>query len=242
MKSSPNSSTYAADRSDLPERPDFQPASGLGLAEAGFSKKIVLADDQLAVCALLRLLLCREFPGFEVVGESASARESLELCRRQTPDLLVADPALRDLPFLKYLEEVRAASPETRILVFSRWNHPDFVRSFVAAGVHGLVFKNDPLTTLHQAICTLFNGGRYLSPSAEELHRLPVAARPALTERERTALCLIAEGHSTKEMASALEIGVKTAEKYRERIMRKLDLHDAVQLTHFAIRHGLVAP
>ena len=82
----------------------------------------------------------------------------------------------------------------------------------------------------------------YFSPVIEEARRLGKVGQGPLTEREIAALRLIAEGHSTKEMASALEISVKTAEKYRERIMRKLDLHDAVQLTHFAIRRGLVAP
>ena len=82
----------------------------------------------------------------------------------------------------------------------------------------------------------------HFSPAVEALHRSRETSHPSLTEREKSALCLIAEGHSTKEMAGVLNISVKTAEKYRERIMRKLDLHDAVQLTHFAIRSGLVAP
>ena len=205
--------------------------------------KVLIVDDQAAIAGLLAFLLNREFPGFEVLGECTSAQEALRLSASAKPDLLIMDACCRKPP-LGFIRELKAIAPQVRILVLSRWDLPDFARAFLEAGVHGFVYKREPLKVLHGAICMVGMGGSYFSPGVELL-RQPAAARIGagrLTERERFALCLIAEGHSTKEMATVLNVSVKTAEKYRERIMSKLGLHDAVQVTRFAIRHGLVAP
>jgi len=209
---------------------------------ARHGRKVVLLDDQEAVRGLVGLLLTREIGGFEVVGETASADEALQLCCHVQPEFLIMDFGSQGLPILKFVEGVRQVSPSTRILVFSRWNRADFVQPLVDAGIHGLVLKGDPVCIVQQAVCTLQSGGMYFSPVVERLRNGAKTSNARLTEREKMALCLIAEGHSTKEVASVLGISVKTAEKYRERIMRKLNLHDVVRLTHFAIRNGLVAP
>jgi DNA-binding NarL/FixJ family response regulator len=200
--------------------------------------KVLIVDNQAAISGLLRILL-RQWPAFEAVGECRSTEEALCFCAQSTPDLIIMDAALDGLAPPQFIRALKEVAPNARLLVFSRWDHPDFSRTFMAAGVHGFIFKQDSLEILQRAVCTLAGGGMYFSPAIEESRR---PEQPTLTEREIAALRLIAEGHSTKEMASVLEISVKTAEKYRERIMRKLDLHDAVQLTHFAIRRGLVTP
>ncbi len=205
------------------------------------ASKVLIVDDQAAISGLLRLLM-RDWPGFEVVGECASAEDALCFCRQESPDLIIMDAAVNGLQPSQFVQAVKTISPSIRLLVFSRWDHPDFARTFTVAGVHGFIFKRDALEILQGAVCTVVSGGTYFSPLIEEAQRTLKPGRHPLTEREIAALRLIAEGHSTKEMASALDISVKTAEKYRERIMRKLDLHDAVQLTHFAIRRGIVAP
>ncbi len=204
--------------------------------------RVLILDDQYAMCDLLRLFLKAEMDGYEIAGQTSSAEEALNLSCRQAPDIVLFDVCFNDLPPLTFIERLKESAPRARLLVFSRWSHPDFTRAFISAGVHGLIFKHEPLQTVRHALNALSSGGMYFSSSIEENRRAANGGRGALTEREKSALCLIAEGHSTKEMASVLNISVKTAEKYRERIMGKLDLHDAVQLTHFAIRNGLVAP
>ncbi len=151
------------------------------------------------------------------------------------------DLSIRDLAPRELIIRLRKLESETRILVYSRWLHPDLSRSLIAAGVHGIIFKEDSLDSLCQAIQSVMGGGFHFSPAIELPLLEDKKGTPSLTEREQQALCLIAEGFSTKEMADVLGISVKTAEKYRERMMSKLNLHDAVRLTHYAIRNGLVA-
>lgn len=201
---------------------------------------VALGDDQKAVRGLVRQLILDASERYCVVGEAETRDEIVTLCTSHRIDLLIVDLAIQNLAFNSFLKELLQASPETRVLVFSRWSHPVMVKTCIAAGVHGVVFKSDPVELLLQAIQMISNGGMYFSPSLE-MHR-PSKAQGQLTEREQEALCLIAQGYSTKEMADVMAIRCKTAEKYRERIMSKLGLHDAVRLTHFAIQAGLVAP
>jgi len=195
-----------------------------------------LLDPQTSIRNLLRHYL--ETDGCCVAGESASAREALTTFEWNPPQLLITDVALCDMGPLPFIQRVRASYPATRILLFPSWNHPDILHPLVDAGVHGLVFRESPLEALGRAVTTLLDGGCYLFLPPALSRRSP----QALTEREMTALRLIAEGFSTKEMAPEMGITFKTAEKYRERVMQKLNLHDAVRLTRFAIRAGLVSP
>jgi DNA-binding NarL/FixJ family response regulator len=108
-----------------------------------------------------------------------------------------------------------------------------------AAQVHGVVAAQSPLPALITAINVLLEGGRYFDRFTESLFHAPSDTTAALSRREKEVLRLVAEGFSTKEIASELGICVKTAEKFRERIMTKLNLHDAVKLTRYAIRTGI---
>lgn len=200
--------------------------------------QVMLGDDQLAVRGLLRHFL--EAGDYQVVGECTGGAEMIALCAACRVDVLILDLGMQDLAFCQLVEDLKVHSPLTRILVFSRWMHPFLVRNCIVAGVHGIVFKNDSLGTLYQAVQIVSQGGMYFSPTVEQYRNAGV--HQLLTDREQLALCLIAQGYSTKEMAVSMEISNKTAEKYRERIMNKLGLHDAVKLTHYAIQAGLVAP
>ncbi|HWL54842.1 MAG TPA: response regulator transcription factor [Chthoniobacteraceae bacterium] len=213
--------------------PDFSPGQA--------QPSILLVDGHLSTSNLLAHFLTRHPCGYRVVGQCRAGEEALRACREKTPELVImdgssGDPAPRDLVL-----RLRRLESAPRILLFARWSYPDFCRSLVAAGVHGIVFKEDPLDRLVQAIGSVLGGGFYFSPAMEMPLFQENRDHPSLTDREEQALCLIAKGFSTKEMADRLGIAVKTAEKYRERMMNKLQLHDAVRLTHFAIRNGLVS-
>ncbi len=201
--------------------------------------QIAIADDQKAVRGLLRRTIPEASQNYCVVGEVETRDEILALCASHRVDLLIIDLAIRNLAFNPFLKELLSTSPETKVLVFSRWSHPVMAKTCVTAGVQGVVLKNDPVEMLLHAINIIVTGGMFFSPSVD-LNR--TGTHGQLTEREQEALCLIAQGYSTKEMADVMAIRCKTAEKYRERIMSKLGLHDAVRLTHFAIQAGLVAP
>lgn len=216
----------------------------LRLTASPATARIVVADDHQLTAELLQYYLMGEF-ATSTLGTPPlffdKAQDALLECCRGGADLLVTDVCLPDMAPLDMLSALAQQSPGTRVLLFSRWNHPAICSSFIKAGVHGLIFKNDSLLHLGRAITTILNGGRYFSPAIEQatFEKL-LCGIDCLTEREQSALCYIARGQSTKEMASSMAITPKTAEKYRERLMSKLNLHDAVQLTLFAIRTGLV--
>lgn len=197
---------------------------------------LYLLDPHTSLRNLLRQYLERN--GYCVTGESASAREALERFGWNPPQLLICDVTFEEMGPLPFIQAVRESYPAVRILLFPSRNHPDLLQPLVEAGVHALVFRESSLETLSRAVATVLEGDPYLYLPPDLSRR----SSHALTEREMTALRLIADGFSTKEMAPEMGISVKTAEKYRERIMHKLNLHDAVRLTRFAIRAGLVSP
>jgi len=224
-------------------RPLFSPAMlKPELAQA----RIVVADDHCLTAELLQyyLLGAAETPslGSEPPLLFNTAREALQECRERGADLLIMDVCLPDMAPLELLSAILSQLPGTRVLIFSRWVHPSLCSGFIKAGVHGIIFKTDSLAHLGRAIATILSGGRYFSPAIEKMtFEKLLCGLECLTEREQSALSYIAQGQSTKEMAHSMAITPKTAEKYRERLMNKLNLHDAIQLTHFAIRTGLVA-
>lgn len=201
---------------------------------------ILLVNGYLLTSNLLARFLDGHPCGYRVVGECQSGKEALKACQEMAPHLAILGPSLRDMPLSELISRLGELETGTRILVFSPRLHPDFIRSFIAAGMHGIVLKEDSLDLLSRAISTVLGGGLYFSPSLDMPLFKEGSGRASLTERERQALCLVAEGLSTKEVADQLGIAVKTAEKYRERVMSKLNLHDVVRLTHFAVRNGLV--
>ena len=172
-----------------------------------------------------------------MIGESSSAAETLTRCEETQPDLIVVDLFFTDMPAAALIAELLPVCPRARILAYSRWMERDVVTRMVTAGIHGIVAKESSLENLCLALKAVINGGYYFD---SRLNGFFQQSRNELTDREMQVLCLIARGLITKEIADQLGISVKTADKYRERIMAKLHLHDAVKLTHYAIRNGLV--
>ena len=145
--------------------------------------------------------------------------------------------------------EIRKQRPDTKILVLTQYQDPEYVRRFLQAGVSGYVLKKSAGADLAAAIRAAHRGGLVLDPGGREggASGRPSAAggagaRPyeTLTDREKQVLKLVAEGKSNKEVATILGISVKTAMSHREHLMEKLDLHSRTELIHFAIREGVV--
>lgn len=213
--------------------------------DVGTGKRIVLADDHSMFRQGLKALLERE--GFDVVGEAADGHEVIKLVRRYSPPLAILD---FDMPLLNGIDaarEILKRSPGTQVLLLTMFEDEAYVLEALSAGVRGYVLKAQAASDLVNAIRDVLNGAVYLSPGISEavvkayMSKKSEPSEP-LSNRERQVLQLVAEGHTTKKIATLLDICVKTAESHRTRIMRKLDIHDTAGLVRYAIRRGLIKP
>lgn len=207
--------------------------------------RILLADDHLIVRQGLRALLERD--GLEVIGEAADGREAVRLAGELHPDVAILDFAMPLLNGLDAANEVRRLSPATRTILLTVHTEDHYVLEALQAGVSGYVVKTQAAADLVQAIHEVCRKSVYLSPVISRAivdAYLGKAAPSAevLTSRERQVLQLVAEGKTTKEIATLLGVSVKTAESHRTHIMRKLEIHDTAGLVRYAIRRGLIQP
>ena len=214
--------------------------------------RILLADDHDIVRRGLRELL-EEQPGWEVCGEAATGREALEHAIRLRPQVVVLDLMMPELNGLEAARQIRKAVPTTEILVFTMHDSEDLVHEILSAGARGYVLKSDAARHLVSAVEALsrrqpFFGSRvsatvldgYLGKGARGEPR--TAPSRTLTDREREIVQLLTEGRSNKEVATLLQISVKTVETHRAAIMRKLGVGSIVELVHSAIRNKLIEP
>lgn len=207
--------------------------------------RVLLADDHVLVRESLKSLL--EAAGFQVVAEASNGQEALRIIESLKPDVAVLDIAMPVLNGLDASRGIRNASPATRAILLTQHDESQYVAEALNAGVKGYVLKSQAASDLVQAIRQVSHGEVYLSPrisaAVMEAYR-PTARKPGdqLTPRERQVLQLIAEGKSTRDLASVLGISVKTAESHRTRLMQKLDIHDTATLVLYAVRRGIVQP
>ena len=207
--------------------------------------RILLADDHQILRHSLRALLERE--GLEVVAEAEDGERAVEMAQKLLPDVAVLDLSMPRLNGIEAARTLTSAEGAIRIVLLTVHREEHYVRAALKAGIMGYVLKTQASADLLQAIREVAAGGLYLSPGVS---RAVVEAfvgnrrtdRDALSPREREVLRLIAEGKSTKEVASVLGISVKTADSHRTRLMEKLDIHEVAGLTRYAIREGLVEP
>jgi DNA-binding NarL/FixJ family response regulator len=209
------------------------------------SIRVLLADDHVIVRQGVRALLERE--GFLLVGEASDGHEALQLAASTRPDVAVLDFAMPSLNGLDVARQISKVSPGTRSILLTVHNESRYVLDAFRAGARGYVLKTQAGQDLVRAVREVHKGSVYLSPGISEtvvdacLGRRELPVDP-LTARERQVLQLVAEGHTTKEVATYLNVGVKTAESYRIRVMRKLDIHHTAGLVRYAIKHGLLLP
>lgn len=210
--------------------------------------RILIADDHEVARRGIRSLL-ESHPGWEVVGEAADGREAVNAANRLKPDLVLLDIGMPSLNGLDATRQILAAEPDTRVLILTMHDSEQVVREVLAAGARGFLLKSDAGRDLVAAVEALQHHRTffttkvaqlvlegYLRPDPESERSL----RSVLTPREREVIQLLAEGKTTKEVATTLNLSVKTAETHRTNLMRKLDLHSVVDLTLYAVRNGIV--
>jgi DNA-binding NarL/FixJ family response regulator len=209
--------------------------------------RVLVADDHTLVRDGIRALLATA-PDIELVGEAADGREAIEQARAVRPDVILLDIAMPGLGGLEAVPILRREVPEARLLILTQYEEPDYVRRFVRLGVAGYVLKKVAGAELISAIRAVHRGGLVLDPAIarEVLQDGPGAGvttedpYDSLTERERQVLKLVAEGRSNKEVATFLDISIKTAMTHREHVLQKLNLHNRTDLTRFALRRGII--
>jgi DNA-binding NarL/FixJ family response regulator len=207
--------------------------------------KLVLADDHPVVRSGLRTCLAK-VKHLELVGEATNGREALDLALKLTPDILLMDISMPEMDGLVVAEKLRKEAPAVKVIILSMHSSREYVSRIVQSGARGYVLKNAPSDELLQAIDAVASGEAFFSSDVAQLvlnqyvNDSGQSPLDKLTAREREVLVLIAGGGSNKEIAIKLDLGVRTVETHRERVMRKLDIHSVAGLTKFAISHGLV--
>ncbi len=212
-------------------------------------RRVLIAEDHTLLRVGLRALLEQD-PGIEIVGEAGNGLDALRLIGTLAPHLVLMDLTMPGTNGIEAIAEVKRRYPQVRILVLTLHRADEYIHESLKAGADGYILKDATHDELRVAIRSVLNGKTYLSP---DISNKVVSgylgggdgggfssAWETVTHREREVLKLVAEGHPNKYIAQYLCLSVKTVEKHRSNLMRKLDLHNASMLTAFAIEKGLV--
>jgi DNA-binding NarL/FixJ family response regulator len=223
----------------------------LAVVHAKAKLSILIADDNSFVRSGLTALLEHRHE-WTIVGFARSGNESVEKARRLRPDLVIIDIDMLGLDGLEASSQILKNEPSTRILVLSRQASRESLGRAMALGIEGYVLHSDQVSYVADAIEAIQRGNSFFTPSASDLlrkgilqypERIPLhPGDPRLSPREHDVVRLVADGNSNKEVASLLNISLRTAENHRAHAMRKLKLSSFSELVRHAVRTGLVAP
>jgi DNA-binding NarL/FixJ family response regulator len=209
--------------------------------------RIVIADDHEVVRRGIRALL-ESHPGWEVSGEAVDGREAVEQARELKPDLVLLDIGMPNLNGIEAARQILANCPEMNILILTVHDSQEVVREVLGVGARGFLLKSDAGRDLVTAVEAVQRRQTFFTSQVTELvvagylnqdRKDEPRAKNRLTPREREVVQLLAEGKTSKEVAVALNLSVKTAETHRTNIMRKLDLHSVADLTLYALRNRI---
>ena len=212
-------------------------------------KKIVIAEDHTILREGLKALLS-SITELEVIGEAEDGREAVRSASELKPDLMLMDLSMPRMNGIEAIKEIKKQHPEIKILVLTVYKTEEYVLASLQAGADGYILKEASRAEFLLAIKNVLMGKHYLSPEISgkviegylkgKQENVPVTVWDTLTSREREILKLVGEGYKNREIADDLCISMKTVEKHRENLMKKLDLHTASALTAYAIEKGLV--
>jgi DNA-binding NarL/FixJ family response regulator len=213
--------------------------------------KVLIAEDHTIVRQGLARLLSDQ-PGLEVVGQAVNGREAVEMAERLNPDIIIMDIAMPKMNGIEASKKIRKLLPRTKILILSMYSHEHYIHELLEVGVSGYLLKDSSGRDIIKAIDDALKNKTFLSPAISkrvEESLLPTHKNTSreerfklLSNREREVFQLIAEGHSSRNIADMLCVSLSTVKTHRAKIMEKLVAKSPVQLVHIAIQMGLVDP
>jgi DNA-binding NarL/FixJ family response regulator len=209
------------------------------------SVRVLLADDHKIMCEGLQMLIEKQ-SDMEVVGVAHDGREAVRMTSEIAPDVVIMDVAMPKLNGIEAARQIISEIPEVKVIALSMHTDRRYVTGMLSAGVSGYLPKDCVGEELAQAIRTVVGGQVYLSPAiagivVEEFTAATKKRHSLLSPRELEVLQLLAEGQSSREIASSLHISVKTVETHRRQLMEKLKLKTVAELTKYAIREGITS-
>ena len=212
-------------------------------------QRIFIVEDHTLLRAGLRALLSQD-PDVEIVGEADNGRDAIRAIGSLAPHLVLMDLSMPGMNGIEAIQDIKRRNPKTRVLVLTIHKTDEYIHESLRAGADGYILKDATHDELRVAIRSVLNGKTYLSPDISDkvIHGYLGTGKgdsisstwDTLTHREREVLKLVAEGHPNKYIADYLCLSIKTVEKHRSNLMKKLDLHNASTLTSYAIEKGLV--
>jgi two-component system NarL family response regulator len=213
------------------------------------SIRILLADDHQIMRDGLRAILAAE-PGFQIVGEAENGRDATAIARTLVPDVVIMDIGMPDLNGVEATRQIKADNPVVKVIALSMYADRGYVLGILEAGASGYVLKTGAYDELQRAVKAVIQGKTYLSPDVTQMvvdaqvrgpSQDDASPQTRLGPREREIVQLLAEGHTSPEIARRMHISTRTVETHRRNIMKKLDLHSVAELTKYAIREGLTS-
>ena len=211
--------------------------------------RILIADDHDVVRAGLRQLLL-ERRGWEICGEAGTGRQAVALATESKPDVVVMDISMPELNGLEAARQIRKSLPKTEIVILSLHLSDQLAYEIIEAGIRGYVLKSDANRDLVSAVEAVGMHRPFFTAKVSEMmmdglrgdkpREVRSDARGRLTGRQREIVQLLAEGKTSKEVAVALNISVKTAETHRANIMRRLELHSVSELVRYAVKNQII--
>jgi len=219
------------------------------MPHSGPKIRTVIADDHEIVRQGLKTLLENE--GCEVCAEYSSGREAVEGARLVRPEVAVLDISMPDLNGVEATQQILKELPDTKVVILTMHDSEELARKVLEAGARGFVLKSDAVRDLANAVRSVVKGKPFFSGKISEMllrgyldgsRKTESESIPTLTPREREVVQLLAEGKSSKEVASILGTSPATVDTQRAKIMQKLDLHSVTDLVRYAIRNHIIQP
>ncbi len=214
-------------------------------------KTVLIVDDHPLFREGLKSLLARH-SSFEVIGEAGNGNDGLKKAKKLMPDLVVMDISLPDQSGIEVTSKIRSLLPETRVIVLSMHTKIDYITEAFRQGATGYVVKESATEKLMECLEIVSKGEYFVDSSLshrvvksllesdEKERKITDDGYNTLTPREQQVMRLLAEGHSTKQIAENLFISAKTVENHRSNIMSKLEVHTIMELVRYAARLGLI--
>ena len=201
--------------------------------------KVMIVDDHPMVAEGIQSIL-ESYDDINVVGCLPNGRAAIESVAELDPDVILMDLNMPEIGGLSATEILLERQPDTRIVILSMHDNPEYISSALSHGAMGYILKDVPTDEIKLAIDTVMRGERYLCTGAQGSLEPKDAARESLTEREQTILLQLEQGKSNKEVALTLDISVRTVETHRKNIKRKLGISSTAGLTRYAMEHGVL--